>query len=45
MAPDGNRLIFRQAGATGQTSDDIPFNGLIVVENWHQELKRLVPVD
>ena len=44
VAPDGDRFIFPRRGATGQTSDDEPFNGLIFVENWFQELTERVPV-
>ena len=45
VAPDGDRFIFRKPDAVGQTGDDPPFNGLIVVENWHEDLNRLVPVN
>ena len=44
LAPDGDRFIVRKPGTAEQTSDDDPFNGLIFVENWFEELKRLVPV-
>ena len=44
LAPDGDRFIVRTPGTAEQTSDDDPFNGLIFVENWFEELKRLVPV-
>ena len=44
LAPDGDRFIVRKPGTAEQTSDDDPFNGLIFVENWFEELKRLVPI-
>ena len=44
VAPDGDRFIVRKPGTAGQTSDDEPFNGLIFVQNWHQELLERVPV-
>ena len=43
LAPDGDRFIFGTPGTTVQTSDDADFNGLIFVENWFDELQRLVP--
>ena len=43
LAPDGGRFIFRQVQATGQTSDADIFNGLILVQNWVQELTERVP--
>ena len=45
LAPDGDRFIFLQAGVTAETGDDEPFNGLIFVENWFQELLERVPVN
>ena len=44
LAPDGDRFIVRTPGTAEQTGDDDPFNGLIFVENWFQELKARVPV-
>ena len=45
VAPDGDRFIVRKLGTAEQTSDDDdPFNGLIFVENWFEELRRLVPI-
>ena len=44
LAPDGDRFIFLRPEAATQTSDDEPFNGLIFVENWFEELKARVPV-
>ncbi len=44
LAPDG-RFIFPTTGTTAKTGNDADFNGLIFVENWFEELKRLVPVD
>ena len=40
IAPDGDRFIVLKSG----TSDDADFNGLIFVENWHQELLDRVPI-
>ncbi len=44
LAPDGDRFIVRKRGTAEQTTDDEPFNGLIFVENWFEELKARVPV-
>ena len=43
LAPDGGRFLMRKAGGT-QTDGDDGFTGLIVVENWFEELKTRVPV-
>ena len=43
-SPDGSRFIVRKLGTAEQTGDDDPFNGLIFVENWFEELKARVPV-
>ena len=40
VAPDGRFLMIRSAGATGQAAAP----HIVVVENWVEELKRLVPV-
>ena len=45
LAPDGDRFIFRKLGTAGTTSDDEPFNGLIFVEHWFEELTERVPVN
>ena len=43
VAPDGRFLMMtRNAPADG---NDTPPARLIVVENWHEELKRLVPIN
>ena len=44
LAPDGDRFIFRTAGTAASTSDEEPFNGLIFVEHWFEELAARVPV-
>ena len=44
LAPDGDRFIMRKPGTAEQTSDDDPFNGLIFVEHWFEELTARVPV-
>ncbi len=43
LAPDGERFLMRKAGGT-QTGGEDPFTGIIVVENWTQELLERVPV-
>ena len=43
IAPDG-RFLFPTSGTVEET-DDEPFNGLIYVENWFEELKERVPVN
>ena len=44
LAPDGDRFIVLKPGTAEQTSDDEPFNGLVLVLNWFEELKARVPV-
>ena len=44
LAPDGNRFIFVKSDAASQASNDASFNGLIFIQNWFEELTRLVPV-
>ena len=44
IASDGERFIVRKSETAEQSSDDEPFNGLIFVENWFQELTERVPV-
>ena len=42
VAPDGKRfLMIKESGPVGET---VPTQ-LILVQNWTEELKRLVPVD
>ena len=43
FAPTGDRIIVRTSATAGQTSDEDPFNGLIFVENWFEELTERVP--
>ena len=43
VAPDG-RFIMRRVQVATQTDDNEPFNGLIFVENWFQELTERVPL-
>jgi hypothetical protein len=39
VSPDGKRfLVLKNAGSNPETAATI-----VVVENWHEELKRLVP--
>ena len=42
VRPDGRFLMMREAT---QTTDDENLTQIVLVQNWHQELKRLVPVD
>ena len=44
IAPVGDRFIVPKRGTAEQTSDDEPFNGLVLVLNWFEELKARVPV-
>ena len=44
LAPTGDRFIFLTPG-TAEMTDDDPFNGLIFVENWFEELTARVPVN
>ena len=41
MAPDGRFLMLKQAATAGRTEEPAT---VIVVKNWVEELKRLVPV-
>ena len=41
LAPDGRFLMVKEA--TDDDAADAP--QLILVQNWHEELKRLVPID
>ena len=43
VAPDGQRFLMIKEG-TG-TDDDSPAPQIIVVQNWLEELRRLVPAD
>ncbi len=42
IAPDGQRFLMRKPG--GATPDDAAEPELVIVQNWFEELKRLVPV-
>ena len=44
ISPDGQRFVFL-SGGTVQIGEGASPSQLIVVQNWHEELKRLVPVD
>ena len=44
LAPDGDRFLFGISGTRGQAGDDEPFNGLIFVEHWFEELIERVPL-
>ena len=41
IAPDGKRFLMVKAGS----GEDAPAQSLVVVENWFEELKRLVPTN
>ena len=44
LSPTGERFIVTNLGTAAQTGGDEPFNGLIFVENWFQELTERVPI-
>ena len=44
VSPDGQRFLLL-ATATENADGEATQPQIIVVENWHEELKRLVPVD
>ena len=41
IAPDGQRFLLPKAGGSQSDGDDA-FNGMILVQNWFDELQRLV---
>jgi hypothetical protein len=41
VSPDGRRFVMIKEGAA--TGDAAPRPQIILVQNWHEELKRLVP--
>ncbi len=43
LAPDGERFLMRKPGGE-QTAGEDAFTGMIVVENWFEELKARVPL-
>ena len=43
VSPDGERFLMIKSGAT--TEEDAETNDVVMVENWFEELKRLVPTD
>jgi eukaryotic-like serine/threonine-protein kinase len=46
VAPDGERFLFAKAFVrTKNEEGSSPFSRIIIVENWLEELKRLVPVN
>ena len=45
VTPDGNRfLMLKPAGASGAAAGDQARPQIVFVQNWFEELKRLVPV-
>ena len=45
LAPDGERFIALSRGGGSQAAGDDPFTGLIIIENWFQELTERVPTN
>ena len=45
LHPDGNRFIWVQNVGTVDADDTAEPAQLNIVQNWHEELKRLVPID
>ena len=43
IAPDGERFLMRKPGSA-RVTDDAAEPDLVVVQNWFEELKRLVPI-
>jgi serine/threonine-protein kinase len=44
VAPDGERFLFAKASVRASNyTEGSPFSRIIIVENWFEELKRLVP--
>ena len=43
VSPDGQRFLMLKQG--GGSDDDAPPPSIIVVQNWTEELKRLVPTN
>ena len=44
VAPDGRFLMLREGAASTTDTDEVPAQ-VVLVQNWFEELKRLVPVD
>lgn len=44
VSPDGQRFLLL-ANATESADGEVAPSQVIVVQNWHEELKRLVPVN
>ncbi len=44
LSPEGTRFLLRKPAGT-QTDDSVAPLDLVLVQNWFEELKRLVPVD
>ena len=44
IAPDGNRFLVLKP-ETATDGDEDPFNGIIFVQNWFEELRQRVPVN
>ena len=44
MSPDGRRFLRIKEGASDDSGDSTP-QSFVIVENWTEELKRLVPTN
>ena len=44
LAPDGQRFLMVKEAAAGDDAEG-PVAQIILVENWFEELRRLVPID
>jgi len=42
VSPDGRRFLMVKVGGTGRSADPMPYR-FVIVENWTDELRRLVP--
>ncbi len=43
ISPDGQRFLLLKEG--GESEGDAPTPSIVVVQNWFEELKRLVPTN
>jgi eukaryotic-like serine/threonine-protein kinase len=45
VSPDGRRFLMLKVAASGADTQNTPRTRFIIVENWSEEMKRLVPVN
>ena len=45
IAPDGDRLLMLKPVEEAGTDDDSVFEGVVIIQNWFEELRERVPVD